>query len=214
MSFDDAIARAVEAQLGPQLAQVAELRRALDAWEAAERAAVARAVERTALEALGQPVPPPDFGAQVALDRVRSAAAWLVPAAVAPLLRRESTPEDRERGAALLAEIQTVKIEQEPYERRAPLLQAWAAEARLIMAPLSPESALYHELYDVLGRLVSVRKRAAVSTFIEGLSLARSADFERLAFRARQDLAEMDRPTKPAAPSLKAPLALLAGRKR
>lgn len=211
--LDDVISAAVETKLASTRAQLSELRDALDAWERADLVRVERDVQRAVLAAVGvngQSTPASDE-AGPALARLRAAVAWLVPAA--PPLRKESLPEERERAATLLAEIQATDIEREPVNRRQPLLQAWVAELRLLMQPLSPESALRHELHDSLSRLSSLKKRAGIG-FVEGMSLGNSADFEGIAFRARSALARIDAPKPPAPPTLHAPLALVARKSR
>ena len=54
MSLEDAITVTVSARLASRLAQSDALREALDECEVAERAAMARSVERAALESIGQ----------------------------------------------------------------------------------------------------------------------------------------------------------------
>jgi hypothetical protein len=208
-ALDDAIAAAVEKRFAPTAAQLAELRGALDTWETAERSRLKHIVTAEAFQAIGEPAPTIDDAARVVLDALRRTAAWIYPSAPAPQVhrRRESTAEERECAARLLADIDGCDIEHEPPPRRLPLLRSFAAEVRQLMLPLSPECVLYDELFGALARIGALRRRGQVTLFVEGLGMSRTGDWESLALEARRDVAKVDRAIEA---GQKKPLALVA----
>lgn len=197
MSYlDDAVTTAVDARLASRVALGARLRAALDAFQAAERNAVSVEVTNVILRQLGQGVFFGEDEAKAALtaatEELRGGLKALL-AILTPdhLSKRPATLEERDRAAALVAEIAAVNVSDD-HVRLLALMRAIAAEVRQLMLPIAVEDEMHSLMCEQLDALAQLRKKAGVAAFVMGLSLSQTADWEQIASTQRRAIERHD----------------------
>lgn len=103
-------------------------------------------------------------------------------------------PADVEKAWELIQEVERTDGTSEPALRLEMLLQAWAAEARLIMEKLPAGNEAYEALGErVIRHVTNLKKDLGVGPYIKGLAFGASANWYRLSTDARKRIRKFDK---------------------
>lgn len=223
MKFDavqSAAQAKLEAEMRPITDRLSRLRAVLDAYEGILRDDIERRVNSSILVALGQPALPEHEALEMARKGLRDAMSELSdtlgpdatsrgsfvglvqpsepPSQPAPPSPKKATPDDIEDIKRLLAEVDELRktFKTQHPARLSPLLQALAAETRILLERLPIDHFYAEKLNEVIQNIGRMRQDGGVKDYIKGLAYGSRASWHTLAAAMRRKVEQFDKDTE------------------